>query len=139
MALDPSGTWQERLLVLRAEDIRGPGRDDIDRYDRRPGNSEKRREQSWIWLVPCTESVPDVASVEEHLDANLRVEWARSRARAARWTEDMLLLLEEMRRVLEFKEQRATWWRSQAHLQSSEQEHLQHGLVAYISKSWKMW
>lgn len=132
--LDPGGAWKERLRVLRAEDIRGPGREDIDRYDRKPENSEKRREQSWIWLVPRTESGPDAVPAEEHLDASLRVEWARSRARAARWTEDALLLLEEMRRVLDFEERKADWWRSRAHLRSSEPEHLRHGLVAYAER-----
>jgi hypothetical protein len=114
--LNPNGAWQERLHVLRAEDIRGPGREDIDKYDRKPENSEKRREPSWIWLVPHCESGPDAVSMEEHLDAHLRVEWAKSRARAARWTEDTSLLEDEMRRVIEFQECRAGWWRTQAHL-----------------------
>jgi len=132
--LDPDGTWRERLRVLRAEDIRGLGREEIDRYDRKPKNSEKRREQSWIWLVPRTESAPDVASMEEHLDANLRVEWAKSRARAARWTEDASLLVEEMRRVIEFEERKAVWWRLRANLRSSEPEDLRQGLVAYAER-----
>jgi hypothetical protein len=132
--LDPGGTWQERLRVLRAEDIRGPGREEIDRYDRKTKNSEKRREQSWIWLVPRTESAPDAASMEEHLDANLRVEWAKSRARAARWTEDVRLLQDEMRRVIVFEEWKAVWWRGQAHLRSSEPEDLRHGLAAYAER-----
>jgi hypothetical protein len=82
--LDPGGMWQEWLHVLHPEDVRGPGRKEIDRYDQKPENSEKQREQSWIWLVPRTESVPNGASMEQDLDANLRVEWAKSRARAAR-------------------------------------------------------
>jgi len=133
--LDPGGTWQEHMHVLRPEDVRGPGREEIDRYDRKSENSEKRREQSWIWLVPRTEGTFDAsASKEEHLDANLRVEWAKSRARAARWTEEVLLLLEEMRRILEFQEQKANCWRTRAHLRSSEPDHLQHGLAAYAER-----
>jgi hypothetical protein len=132
--LNPNGAWQERLHVLRAEDIRGPGREDIDKYDRKPENSEKRREPSWIWLVPRCESGPDAVSMEEHLDAHLRVEWAKSRARAARWTEDTSLLEDEMRQVIEFQECRAGWWRTQAHLRSDVSEELQHGLVAYAER-----
>jgi hypothetical protein len=130
--LDPDGSWQERLFVLRKEDIRGPGREDI-RYDRNPENSEKRREQSWIWLVPRTETAAHAASTEEHLDSNLRVEWAKSRARAARWT-DCKLLIEEMRRVIEFQERRAAWWRTQAHRRATESEDLCHGLAAYAKR-----
>jgi hypothetical protein len=42
--LNPSGDWQIRLLPLRSEDVQGPGRGD--------GESEGRRELSWIWLSP---------------------------------------------------------------------------------------
>jgi hypothetical protein len=132
--LDPEGSWQDRILVLRAEDIRGPGREDIDKYDRKPANSEKRREPSWIWLVPRNESTSDNVPMEEHLDASLRVEWSKSRARAARWTEDVKLLVDEMRRVIEFEEWRAGWWRKQAHRQLVVSEHIQHGLVAYAER-----
>ena len=38
------------------------------------------------------------------------MEWAKSRARAKRWTEEVLLLKEEMRRVLCFLEWKAEWW-----------------------------
>lgn len=37
----------------------------------------------------------------------LRVEWLKSRERAARWTEEVLLLQEEMRRVVAFLEWKA--------------------------------
>lgn len=40
----------------------------------------------------------------------LRVEWAKSRARAKRWHEEVLLLQEEMRRVLVYLEYKAAWW-----------------------------
>jgi hypothetical protein len=106
----------------------------INRYDRNPENSEKRREQSWIWLVPCAESAPDGASTEQDVDANLRVEWAKSRARAACWSEEVSLLDEEMWHVIEFEEWRASWWRMQAHLRSCEPEDLSHGLIAYAER-----
>ena len=44
----------------------------------------------------------------------LRIEWCRVRARAMRWSEEVLLLREEMRRVLVFLEWQATWWEKRA-------------------------
>jgi hypothetical protein len=43
LKLDPTGDWIIRLRELKAEDIRAPGREE--------GESEGRRELSWIWLV----------------------------------------------------------------------------------------
>ena len=40
--LDPAGDWLQRLLPLRGEDIRGPGRGEDE-------ESEGRRQLSWIW------------------------------------------------------------------------------------------
>jgi hypothetical protein len=44
----------------------------------------------------------------------LRVEWAKSRARALRWKEEVMLLKEEMRRVRRFLEWKANWWQSRS-------------------------
>jgi hypothetical protein len=55
--------------------------------------------------VPCT-----------HYSLALRVEWCRSRARAMRWSEELLLVLEEMRRVCAFLIWRADWWIEQARI-----------------------
>jgi hypothetical protein len=129
--LDPEGTWQTRLQVLHREDIRGPGREEIDKHDRRPEACEKRREQSWIWLVPRVETMKDIGVVEEHLDSNLRVEWAKSRARAARWTEEVDLLLEEMRHTLVFLEWKAEWWKRQARRCMDAPEPLRGAIEAY--------
>jgi hypothetical protein len=129
--LDPEGTWQTRLRVLHLEDIRGPGREDIEKHNRRPEACEKRREQSWIWLVPRVETMKDIGVIEEHLDSNLRVEWMKSRARAARWTEEVDLLLEEMHRTLVFLEWKAEWWKVQAQHRMDAPEPLRHGIKAY--------
>src|ERR1700722_1694276 len=40
----------------------------------------------------------------------LCVEWCKARARALRWTEEVQLLLEEMRRVLQFLEWKSRFW-----------------------------
>lgn len=44
----------------------------------------------------------------------LRIEWCKSRARAMRWKEEVILLQEEMRRVLAFLTAQATVWRERA-------------------------
>jgi hypothetical protein len=64
----------------------------------------------------------------------LRIEWCRSRARAMRWTEEVLLLREEMRRVLAFLQWHAEWWEERQNvLQGLEMEH-EEGVVAYARK-----
>lgn len=48
------------------------------------------------------------------LSSALRIEWCKARARANRWTEEVQLLLEEMRRVRAFLSWHAAWWDEQA-------------------------
>ena len=50
----------------------------------------------------------------------LRVIWARGKACAERWTEEVALLLEEMRRTLAYCEFKARWWRECKDLRSGE-------------------
>ncbi|KAJ7780819.1 hypothetical protein DFH07DRAFT_682859, partial [Mycena maculata] len=40
-------------------------------------------------------------------------EWAKTRAKALRWTEEVSLLEEEMRRIQQFLRWRAAWWMAQ--------------------------
>lgn len=72
---------------------------------RKKGTGETRKEISWIW----TTMTMNVES-SEHANEILRSEWTKSRARTKRSREEVLLLLEEMRRVLEFLEWKAAWW-----------------------------
>lgn len=130
--LDPDGDWTTRLRVLRDKDIRGPGKQERDdKFDNRPEASERRREQSWIWLVPRTGNEGDM---EEHLDSNLRVEWMKSRARSHRWREEVGMVLEEMRRTLVSFEQKAVWWLSRKHLRTELPSAIHHGVNAYAEK-----
>lgn len=106
LSLEPHGTWRERLKFLRSSDIRGPGKDD-------DGTSNGRFEPSWIWLVPRVNSAPDMEDSEAHLDDSMRPEWAKSQARMKRWEEEVLIVEEEMRRVIVYLEWKAGWWREQ--------------------------
>ncbi|KAJ7856844.1 hypothetical protein B0H14DRAFT_3448242 [Mycena olivaceomarginata] len=75
-----------------------------------PGTS--RRVMSWIWTSPGAFDGDDAE--EHHLHESIRVEWARVRARKDRWDEEVMLLREEMRRVLRYLEWQAQWWRDRA-------------------------
>lgn len=63
------------------------------------------------------------------------MEWAKTKARAQRWSEEVILLQEEMRRVLEYFSWKAAWWRSKGKLrQNSVDISLLSGLTAYSEK-----
>jgi hypothetical protein len=64
----------------------------------------------------------------------LRAEWAKTRARAARWSEEVVLLAEEMRRVLCFLKWKAKWWIDRQDLRTDVRPDIQEGLVAYSQK-----
>src|SRR5262245_23236677 len=65
----------------------------------------------------------------------LRIEWCRSRARAMRWKEEVMLLSEEMRRVLAFFLWEVGWWRGKAYGRASTMtpEELE-GAAAYAER-----
>ncbi|KAI0739804.1 hypothetical protein C8Q80DRAFT_1124130 [Daedaleopsis nitida] len=131
--LNVSGTGQRTAgKDLSDGDLRGPGREE----DERP--SEGRFEISWIWLVPRAASGPMTPpdGVQGDLDpdeflANVKVEWARSQARAHRWGKEVVLLEEEMRRIIEYFEWKAAWWRERKRLRTDTPNAVQRGLSSY--------
>ena len=78
--------------------------------------------------------VSDVGDSERLLNDSLQVEWAKVQARKQRWEEEVLLIQEEMRRVVMFFEWKAQWWRSRAHCRSDADDGIIHGVVAYAEK-----
>jgi hypothetical protein len=64
----------------------------------------------------------------------MRVEWAKTHARANRWQEEMLLVTEEMRRVIAFLDWKATWWRAQGPRRTDVRDDIKDGLVAYAQR-----
>ncbi|KAF7294444.1 CxC2 domain-containing protein [Mycena kentingensis (nom. inval.)] len=92
-----------------------------------PSNS--RRIMSWIWTA-----VGAFDANESHLHESMRVEWARALARKDRWTEEVALLEEEMRRVLRYLEWQANWWEEQQGRRVVEGS-IAAGLEAYARKS----
>ncbi|KAF9550947.1 hypothetical protein CPC08DRAFT_738337 [Agrocybe pediades] len=96
--------------------------------ERRDGTGETRRTLSWIWTTNSS-----AENVHEDSDDILRAEWAKSRARAARAREEVLLLKEEMRRMLLFLEWKAAWWDQQLTSRQVNSKELAEGLQAYTN------
>jgi hypothetical protein len=127
LILNPGGPWQSRLQVLKDADIRGPGKED-------GGLGNSRFEPSWIWLVPRVSSAPDMGDSEKILDDSLQVEWSKSHARKERWEEEVLLVEEEMRRVILYHNWHGQWWRSRGACRSDVDSPILHGVAAYAEK-----
>lgn len=66
--------------------------------------------------------------------AALRVEWAKSHARAARWGEEVSLVMEEMRRVAVYLSWKANWWYTRRGQQPDANAELQEGIDAYAAR-----
>ncbi|PPR05446.1 hypothetical protein CVT24_007945, partial [Panaeolus cyanescens] len=100
------------------------------------GTGESRKVLSWIWLMEKEEGMdksadPDTVS-DPAEDTILRSEWAKSRSRVNRAIEEVDLLKEEMRRILEFLDWKSKWWLSVSSSRSGEAA-LQEGLLAYAT------
>lgn len=61
----------------------------------------------------------------------LRIQWLRARARVNCWSEEITLLLEEMRRVHAFLVHEANTWNKRMVPRSAESPELKEGLEAY--------
>ena len=110
----------------------GPG-DDVTKdvlwnetREQRDGTGETWRTLSWIWTTESHSGNP-----EDDGDNILWVEWAKSRVRAARCHEEVLLLREEMHRVLAFLEWKSSWWLEHKNSRMDVASDLAEGLRAY--------
>jgi len=93
-------------------------------HTRHDGTGETRWVLSWIWCI-------DGAGMgEEGVDEVLRVEWAKSRARSHRATEEVRRLKEEMRRVLETLKWEEAEWKQQSNLRKDAKHDLAEGIRA---------
>jgi hypothetical protein len=128
--LDPNGSWSTRMKALADKDVSGPGR------DHNSESTNSRYEPSWIWLMPRVNqsSNTETGMVEEEFNESMRVEWAKTRARKARWTEELLILEEEMRRVISFQKWKAAWWREQALVRKEADATILSGVAGYANK-----
>ncbi|KAG2031834.1 hypothetical protein BDR03DRAFT_936192 [Suillus americanus] len=88
--------WQGRLQELADTHVKPL----VDPY----ATGEGRRHVLWIWMMN------GIDHGNEGDDDGVRIEWCKTRARALQWSEEVELLTEEMRRVLEcFSWQQARW------------------------------
>ncbi|KAG2108875.1 hypothetical protein DEU56DRAFT_874521 [Suillus clintonianus] len=109
--------WQGRLQELADNDIKPL----VDPF----ATGEGRRQVSWIWMMD------GVDCSDEGDNDGVRIEWCKSRARALRWSEEVELLREEMRRVLQFFAWQAAWWEDQGKRRVGECAAHAEGLYAY--------
>ncbi|KAF8170968.1 hypothetical protein BJ912DRAFT_860833 [Pholiota molesta] len=102
-ALLGESAWKNVFLPLKNDDIR-------DLSEGKAKQSEGKREISWIWRTIAIDQGDK--PYEEHFREGVRIEWAKSRARADRFTEEVSLLTEEMMRVQRFFAWKANDWDS---------------------------
>ncbi|KAJ7033047.1 hypothetical protein C8F04DRAFT_958139, partial [Mycena alexandri] len=95
--------WERTLKPLADADVRGMPRATA-RVVKAPTTV------SWIWMAQAR--LPE-AGESAAMNEALRIEWAKARARALRWTEEIDLLEEEMRRIRQFLVWRSEWWMDQ--------------------------
>ena len=124
--LDPKGSWTSHLKELQDKDIRGPGKDPED-----TSTTNSRFEPSWIWLVSQSSNL---GLDEEEFNDNMQIEWAKARARMMRWKEELLIIQEEMRRVIAYHGWRAAWWRDRGVSRSQADATVLSGLSGYANK-----
>ncbi|KAL4261314.1 CxC2-like cysteine cluster KDZ transposase-associated domain-containing protein [Pleurotus pulmonarius] len=96
--------WESLVQPLLDADVRSLKEGD------NTGNSEGRRQLSWIWSSQRTSD----AELTEGMNEALRIEWCKARARAQRWQEECILLREEMSRVIKFHQWQADTWETRA-------------------------
>ncbi|KAI0070972.1 hypothetical protein K474DRAFT_1561156, partial [Panus rudis PR-1116 ss-1] len=131
------GEWESDWPELKKEDVRTLQEDAFDLDDVEDGSaptSEGRREISWIWISADRQGSRKVAKLPGANDA-LCVEFLKARARARRWTEEVLLVQEEQRRVLVSLEKTALEWEAkQAFALTVSCPVQQQGLRAYAAR-----
>ncbi|KAJ7870848.1 hypothetical protein B0H13DRAFT_2236440 [Mycena leptocephala] len=162
LSLRGPGEWEDVLRVLQQKDIRGmnertlneeekeeerkarilagldPDGDEVDEFGEVvvptvPFNletGEGSRTLSWIWYTGAARDVGENGELHD----DIRVEWTKARARADRWREELVLLDEEMRRVLVYCEWKANWWDERRASRLEVSRELAEGLYAYAAE-----
>ncbi|KAF7314619.1 CxC2 domain-containing protein [Mycena kentingensis (nom. inval.)] len=94
-----------------------------------PTASQSRRTMSWIWTAPGA-----FDDDEAQLHDSMRVEWTRALARKDRWNEEVMVLEEEMRRVMRYLDWKTKWWNEQTDRRPDLSEAVSGGIRAYALK-----
>ncbi|KAH0828896.1 hypothetical protein J3R83DRAFT_2296 [Lanmaoa asiatica] len=115
--------WNSDLRPLLAEDIRGMS-------DLLDGETGGRRKVSWIWNT--VHKIGTGFNADHVLEGEyMRIEWCKARARVHRWSEEVELLVEEMRQIPEFFKWEAKCWEERSQYFSKVDSSLQEGHCAY--------
>ncbi|KAI0027340.1 hypothetical protein K488DRAFT_61873, partial [Vararia minispora EC-137] len=136
MALVGDGEWTRRFRELRPEDKAGLNERGVLEAEenslmaareftasqRGVASGETRHKVSWIWRTG--------ASGKDGLTDDLRLEWFKARSRARRHHEEVVLLLEEMDRILAFCDWEASRWQERGSARSVDDPDLREGLSA---------
>ncbi|KAJ8482732.1 hypothetical protein ONZ45_g14849 [Pleurotus djamor] len=101
---------------------------------------EGYRTISWIWM----DAKQKGGDIQAGMDEVLRAEWAKAFARVRRWTEEIALLKEEMRRTLVSLRHGARHWESRAAASSNpgqvayahRQAHIRFSLADKFERGW---
>ncbi|KAJ7688528.1 hypothetical protein B0H14DRAFT_3533268 [Mycena olivaceomarginata] len=126
--------WERTLLPLLEDDVRGLPQSHFHDPERKKKQKGKKRQKkappklSWIWVNRGEGWEPgDNVAINEAV----RIEWAKTRARAMRWAEEVDLLEEEMRRIVEFLRWRAGWWKERVNMRGLPEGPQREGETAY--------
>ncbi|KAG6809653.1 hypothetical protein H0H92_015320 [Tricholoma furcatifolium] len=155
LSLRGPGKWEEQFCELKKEDIRSINERTVTEEEQvanetaeqidntsdveslmktasvlRLQTGEGSRSVSWIWYGATSKEVESDADGSLH--DSIRLEWMKARARAERWREEVILLEEEMRRVLQYCGWQAEWWDQQA--RSTNSAALDEGLHAFAAE-----
>ncbi|KAJ6448830.1 hypothetical protein C8R45DRAFT_1132718 [Mycena sanguinolenta] len=137
--------WSLVLKELADKDIRGMPRGLFSDPEKRKKRKKRARQDqeaerreppqmSWIWRTGMTSLAASASTSEQAAvkatNEGLRVEWGKAWARAHRWTEEVDLLEEEMRRILVFLQWKADWWRGLANSRTVDGSDMKEGFAA---------
>ena len=129
--LDSGGSWSLQLHELKPKDVSGPGRDPDETK-----TTNSRYQPSWIWLAKCANPLnrSELEIGEDEFNESMHVEWAKARARMMRWKEELMLVQEEMQRVIAYHKWRADWWRERSVTQNHGDPKFSSGISGYAHK-----
>ncbi|KAJ7084884.1 hypothetical protein B0H15DRAFT_951369 [Mycena belliarum] len=95
-----------------------------------PRISSKGKSLPWIWTAGG-----GPGENEQELHDAVRVEWSKAKARKERWEEEVMILREEMKRVLRFLRWRSLWWeKRRGARRGAVRDDVQTGLEAYAAR-----
>ncbi|KAG0704199.1 hypothetical protein DFH29DRAFT_873979 [Suillus ampliporus] len=113
--------WQTIFPILEPAHMHGMSEGEA-------GQSEGNWTLSWIWKMQ------GISATREVLADALHIEWCKARTHVNRWTEEVQLLLEEMRRVREFLSWHATWWDEQGGRRTGLPDAESEGIKGYAKR-----